>query len=303
MKLEWPFLGIQDEKGHSLPYACLQGPVRTAEEAHALDTVIATVPVVGFTSYLSFPVHREADDERDYESICVAWCHCFRQPEIYFKRGKPLLLLSCSDFTNYSIVSPERISGISTTVRDFDFVYVCLPGPWKERVKNWDLAQRCMPILCGELGLRGAIVGRDTVWGLDGFREQISVFGEVPWLHLLRILGRSRFLFVPNLLDASPRIITEALCMNTPVLVNRSILGGWKYVNPFTGAFFESTADVAKGARQCLETWTSPRRWFIANHGPLLAGGRLRKFLANVFPSLRSVNGLNITYTLELGPK
>lgn len=114
------------------------------------------------------------------------------------------------------------------------------------------------------------------------------------------IFLRARFLFVPSELDASPRILAEALCMNTPVLVNRHILGGWKYVNPFTGAFFESERDVAKAARSCLERWTSPRRWFVANHGPLLAGQRLCRFLASFDPVLNGIERLQITYTITL---
>jgi hypothetical protein len=107
-------------------------------------------------------------------------------------------------------------------------------------------------------------------------------------------------LFVPNGLDASPRIVAEALAMDTPVLVNRHILGGWHFVNPFTGSFFESEADVTQGARRCLERWTSPREWFRSNHGPVLAGRRLARFMSTVDPALHGVKRVDLKLDLNL---
>ena len=45
-------------------------------------------------------------------------------------------------------------------------------------------------------------------------------------------------------MDASPRILTESLCVNIPVLVNLNIIGGWKYVNSETGEFFRDETDL-----------------------------------------------------------
>ena len=59
-------------------------------------------------------------------------------------------------------------------------------------------------------------------------------------------MQKCRFLFVPNIADASPRVITEAICYNMPVLVNRNILGGWHYVEPgVTGEFFTPALHAA----------------------------------------------------------
>ncbi len=70
----------------------------------------------------------------------------------------------------------------------------------------------------------------------------------------------------PNVHDASPRVLVEALSLNVPILVNRHILGGWKYVNGQTGAFFDNEENVvqmfseirAKQDRAELR----PRQWF-----------------------------------------
>ena len=41
-----------------------------------------------------------------------------------------------------------------------------------------------------------------------------------------KIMQRSRFLFVPNSADASPRVITEALIRGIPIIMNKKIYGG-----------------------------------------------------------------------------
>lgn len=299
-RLEWPLFGIADEQGRGVGYACLQGPVRNSDEEKALAAVSAVVSLIGFTSFISFPAHNEPNDDRCYESMCTAWCHCFRNPASYFRSQKPLLLLSHSDFTDYSFVSPTRLFPKNDGRKDYDFVYVCQAGPAKEWVKNWDLARRCLPILCGQLRLRGILIGREVIPELPNYDGLLTVRGELPWQELMSVFMRSRFLFVPNVMDPSPRIITEALCLNIPILVNRMILGGWKYVNPFTGFFFESEMDVAAGAGRCLRQWTSPRRWFIANHGPLLAGRQLGRFLSSFDPKWRRIQRLQLTETIEL---
>jgi glycosyltransferase involved in cell wall biosynthesis len=207
---------------------------------------------------------------------------------------KPAQLLTFSDFVDFSRARPESLFAGAHPEKYWDFAYVCQPGPWKEYVKNWALARRCMPILCHELGLRGVLVGRDHVPDLPDCGDLITVLGELSWRDLMGVFLHSRFLFVPNAMDASPRVIAEALCMNTPVLVNRNILGGWHYVNPFTGFFFEDERDVCAGARKCLSEWTSPRRWYTTHHGPLLAGARLARFLGQFDRTLKRVKRLQI---------
>src|SRR5262249_31101767 len=76
-------------------------------------------------------------------------------------------------------------------------------------------------------------------------------------------------LLVPSTVDASPRVITEALCLDTWVMVNADISGGWKYVNERTGAFFDRTDYLAVYTRLRARGPAATRRWFLeryANH-------------------------------------
>jgi hypothetical protein len=49
---------------------------------------------------------------------------------------------------------------------------------------------------------------------------------------------------VTGISEASPNIIGQALTLNLAVVINKNILGGWKYVNEKTGAFYNSESDV-----------------------------------------------------------
>ena len=219
----------------------------------------------------------------DYQAICEAWCHCFREPEKYLGAGFPRALISASDFTDYLRVSPEAVAQADGEA-DFDFVYAGGTEDWKRQRKGWGLAGQCIPAICRELHLRALVIGTPA----PDFPPNPSVtfVKALDWWGLLARLYRARFLFVPNTLDASPRLLTEALCLNVPVVVNREILGGWKYVNRFTGVFFSGERDVVAAVRTCLNRALSPRHWFRANYGPYLSGSRLLRLLRAVDPGI-----------------
>jgi hypothetical protein len=46
-----------------------------------------------------------------------------------------------------------------------------------------------------------------------------------------KTIARCRFLLITSIKDASPRILTQALALNTGIILNKYIIGGWKYVN------------------------------------------------------------------------
>ena len=73
-------------------------------------------------------------------------------------------------------------------------------------------------------------------------------------------------LFAPNVHDASPRVLAEAMCLDVPILVNRHIVGGWKYVHSDTGAFFDSVDNVVPAFKKVIDGLQRgdlhPREWF-----------------------------------------
>jgi glycosyltransferase involved in cell wall biosynthesis len=290
----WPFLGIVDTDGRDRGWCGLAAPLRHQADLDIYDELRRTFRMVGFSSHATFPA---VDDGlvNDYERLCDGWCHCFREPDNYIKAGLPRALISESDFVDYHIVSPRTIYGTDAPNKDFDFIFLCLPGRWAEMTKNWALAKACLYRLCNDLNLKGLLVGRWQILDLP-FRRNLTIVGDVPRRTVIEYVGRSRMVFVPSVVDASPRFLAEALCMDVPILVNRKILGGWKYVSLSTGAFFDSDDDVAEAAAQCLSGPTDPRAWFRANYGPRRSSLRLSTFLHSIDGDTRPTASLRLAY-------
>lgn len=284
-----PFRHVLSSSGRSTGWTLIDAPLVTAAQQDCFARLRrAGQRFIGVSSYLDFP--RGFDDHPlDYEAACEGWCHCFREPERFLRTRMPRALVSISDFTDPEQVSPERIAAAG----DFDFVYVGAEAPWKRAAKNWGLAARCVGRLCRDLRLRALVIGSPT--GEFDPADAVTFRSHLPWHELLAQVAAARFLLVPNGRDPSPRIVAEALCLDVPVVVNREILGGWKYVNRFTGSFFEGEHDVTTSAREVQRGRCAPRRWFRANHGPYLAGRRLLALVRSIDPTLDERSHLRIT--------
>jgi hypothetical protein len=273
-----------DEHGRDTGFAMVR---RGLDPGHrpAFDTLAADHRMIGFTHYGPFPLYHDAYDgparaatpragwDRDEVRACEAWAHCFRDPDHYLPPGTPRMLVSGSDFVDAGMAWRLACDG-GRPAKRWDLVYSCLPGWLNELQKNWDLARACA-LLLAEAGARVAMVGRA---GLPGCPDHpnIDYLPQLRWDMMMQVTAASRIAFVPNWWDASPRVITEALAVDVPVLVNRRILGGWKYVTPQTGAFFDDETDVVDAFFALLDGDQHPRDWLLANgYGVQAAARRL----------------------------
>merc|ERR1712187_290274 len=101
-------------------------------------------------------------------------------------------------------------------------------------------------------------------------------------------LKKRRFAFVPQIHDASPRVATQALVLDVPLLMNRHISGGWKYVNEKTGEFFQDMNDFRRSLEKILRGSSipnkyQPRKWVLENYGNEHSGKRLLAFVKDHF--------------------
>ena len=87
-------------------------------------------------------------------------------------------------------------------------------------------------------------------------------------------------------MDASPRILSECLCLNKPALVNINIVGGWKYINEQTGEFFNDENDVELSLKKLLNNLNNykPREYFENYYGPKFCGRILAAFIKGFCP-------------------
>jgi len=161
--------------------------------------------------------------------------------------------------------------------KDFDFAYVCGPASWNKFCRNSPLAKLCLAILA-ENGFSAAIFGRDKDAELP-HTSALTLYPYLPWHEFLKVLARCRYLLVPNIYDASPRLLAEALRLNIPLLVNKQILGGWHYVERPSGIFFKDETDFESTLEKLLKRRFQAREYFERLFGPRYAEARLRRFL------------------------
>ncbi|KAL7535528.1 hypothetical protein ACHAXR_006545, partial [Thalassiosira sp. AJA248-18] len=96
----------------------------------------------------------------------------------------------------------------------------------------------------------------------------------------------ARWAFLPQISDASPRVSTQALAMNIPLLLNRNIMGGWKYLlEGETGEFFHDMSDFKDSLRKILDNTRGrenpykPLEFIKKNYGNVNSGRRLLEFV------------------------
>jgi len=300
---ERPFVNVYDENRNQLKIVLLSHPFTRDSsykqyEQYRKDGFV----VLGITSYNEFPritsnkhdvlnnPSEKAWVNYDYMEIADGWLHCFRDPDAYITSGKtPILLLSESDFCNTDTFKPNP-----TIKKKYDFIYICPKDAgdkcegWVATNKNWELAQKCIAIMCRDYGLKGLLVGRKDCKVPDN----CDTTGFLSQLKLLEAYHESKFLFLPNVTDASPRILTEAMNCDLPILVNANIVGGWKYVHKNSGAFFTKETDLKPGLEYILNRYQhlTPRQHFLEHYGKEKSGKKLKKFIQKHYSNTINVS-------------
>lgn len=289
----WPLREIYvDDRPASGRLVAITGPPRTSEEEKAVDDFVrAGYQLLGMSSYQNFPQRLRNPHEYEqslrfsffdvYGDTCVGWLHCFRNPWACLPRRLPRTFLPESDFTDYRRIRPDGVDHVMLDgAKHYDFGYLCGPGPWNEYCRNWPLATACLSKLTAR-GLSVAVFGRDKLDELAG-SAGLHLFPQLPWHEFIQTLAQCRFLFVPNVYDASPRVMAEALCLDLPLLVNKRIVGGWHYVERPSGVFFTGESDFEPALEKLLRRRFHAREYFVRLFGPDYAGARLGRFVTQL---------------------
>jgi hypothetical protein len=322
-------VSLYDDKGNKLNVALLSRPFGYESDYKTYLENINKYIYLGITSYMEFPyvpsnpldnytaednitLPTEQSNPYNYEmyySICEGWLHCFRNPEDYLPCNKLLTLISESDFVNYNIVYPDDT--ITNDTKEFDFIYSCPKvnetsgcDDWVSFNKNWELALKCLPILCLKFKLRGLLVGRKDCVLPEGCDKYIETTGWVDYFENIKLYKKCKFVFLPNIRDASPRVLTECLATGLACLVNYNILGGWKYVDEEkTGTFFNDENDISDSITRLLANMSkyNPRQYIIDNYGPINSGKKLKKFLFDNFKDRLNVKEEDVEYVTLRG--
>lgn len=298
-----PFLNIYDDKGKKINVVFITHPFTRRECIEQYeDAKKKGVLFLGMSSYCEFPgiisnpydiLHNPEDDawkKYNYYELTEGWCHCFRNPEKYITNQTiPQALISESDFANYD--NHQQKPDIE---KKYDFMYVCLKDNdkcedgWQAYNRNWQIAKKCLDIMCEKYHLKGLLVGRINCEIPKGCHQLMELTDFMDYSKYIKTYNQCKFIFVPNIADASPRVLTEAMCFNLPALVNYNILGGWKYINERSGELFVNEYDF-EGVLDKFLTKLNNKKYdtrqnFIDNWGTHNAGPKLLDFVCECIP-------------------
>ena len=186
-----------------------------------------------------------------------AVCHPFRDDSI-FKGNIKKYLFSESDFCS-KWITETKYKMSQWGKKRYDFVYFTLFSRHGIHCKGTYMLS-LIDHVARLLNLRGLVVNYDIKDDNKKYSQQIYIDAEkrihnfvdghkYTNLHIKNkcfssqevcaIMKSCKFVIFPNVADASPRLLTEAIVRNVPVVVNEDIYGGWKYVEHNTGRFFK----------------------------------------------------------------
>ena len=288
----FPFNRIVDQDNNDVKIAVLSAPLYKGEDRKKLKKIMDDgYDMVGISSYGFFPFYNEQDCKHDSRAAEIkdpkmqeimksmkGWLHCSRDTNFF--PHMPKLLFSESDVPFMDHVKPKGLK------KEWDVIYNCgSKDIFHTYHKNWDLAKKCFKKMT-DAGYKILIVGRNKMDKKEDDHPNMSFIKYTEYYKFLDLVERSKVLFIPGVSDASPRVITEALIKNVPVLVNRDIFGGWKYINDNTGAFFTDENDIIPKLTHIIQRVDNgsyhTRKWFEDHDfvdGVPKAGIRLKEFI------------------------
>jgi hypothetical protein len=293
----FPFRYFTDKNGKVLPVVAVTGFFReeAAKEKYN-EYKKRGIHIFGITAYKSFPNRQmldssegeyERNDTFDYTNEIKDWLCCFKDKTHYgFTSKNNTIDISESDFYTSEEDNLKK-------EKKYDFIYICnkdsdtcpLNG-WNAINRNFDLAMKCFPIMCNEYKLKGLIVGRVGCGLEEKYGDKMEVVDWLDWHILQDKMRESRILFVPNIYDASPRVVAESITKNLPVLMNRNILCGSKYITYETGELFSDEVNLRPALTQLLDRIDkiSPKKWWSENYSQEKSQKKLCNFLKGAFP-------------------
>mmetsp|Transcript_131436 Transcript_131436/g.262248 ORF Transcript_131436/g.262248 Transcript_131436/m.262248 type:complete len:507 (-) Transcript_131436:81-1601(-) len=247
---------------------------------------------MGISSYNDYPLGSE------FVGTFPGFLHMMREPEKAFPKHVKTILMSQSDFS-----LPEFPQRDYSVPKKYDFTYsasdcdVDVDGQgWCGWSKNWTFVRKALDVMCSpEFNLRGVLVATKNKANTRAYSLPASCKGKmIQTTYLARqedyfnYLKNSRFALLPQVHDASPRVSTQALSADVPILMNYHIMGGWKYVNDKTGEFFHDMSDFKESLRKILKNSEipdryEPQKWVREHYGNERSGKRLFDFVRKHF--------------------
>ena len=320
LKLDRPWVNLYTNNGEILNVALLSRPFFQSNDEEDYKTKIKDkFNILGISSYQEFPNqpynpadgYNKTTNQYNYNkwiSMCKGWLHCFRNPDDYLPKNMKHILLSESDFIDCQIHKENK-----EVEKKYDFMYICHRDNLKDcSVKEWVaynknlvLAEKCFKLLCKKKKLKGLLVGREGCDLPTCTDVNIHTTKKLDYFDLVKKYDECKIIFIPNIHDASPRVLCESLAHNMRCLVNKKLVGGWKYVNENTGEFFNDENDFEEKIDKILNNYDSysPRKHFVENYGIQNTGKKLKEFVYDIFKDKVNIPKEKVEYITPEFPK
>mmetsp|Transcript_36754 Transcript_36754/g.114466 ORF Transcript_36754/g.114466 Transcript_36754/m.114466 type:complete len:559 (-) Transcript_36754:91-1767(-) len=294
---EYPFQPVRDQWGRLVNIILVRSPFRSRRQEQLFERYKDEILFLGICSFEDYPLpppnpFSQPFPADKYVGLFPGFLHMFRRSEVFPPHVR-LLLLSQSDFClpPASKPLPKRYDFVFSG-SDQDVDNDCVG--WANYAKNWSFVKEALEVMCGELKMKGVLVATKDKANRRACSIPASCKGlitqtqYIPQEEFFTFVRQSHFLFVPQVHDASPRVATQALALGIPLLMNRNIMGGWKYVNEKTGEFFNDMSDFRESVRAVMQKSKAggvyePRRYVDESLGDAISGARLRRFVVENF--------------------
>jgi len=298
---EYSFRPVRANTGGYVNIILVHSPLSDKEEA-LFNKFKDELLFIGIMSLEDFPLPPPNPfsgkwPKDKFVGMFPGFLNMYREPENIFPSHVKVLDMSQSDFSlpGHHAPLPKKwdftISGSDQDIGDA-MVSDCVG--WSMFAKNWSFAKQAFEVMCREFDMTGVLVATKDKQGVkrcaipescEGKLLQTTYLGQDEFFSYVR---QSRFLFLPQVHDASPRVASQALALDVPLLMNKNIIGGWKYVNEKTGEFFNDLSDIRDSIRRLQKNIASggvyePRKWVSANYGDNIAGAKFFKWIDEDF--------------------
>lgn len=294
----YSFRSVENQRGEKVNIILQRSPWQGPEEEDIFNKYHNEILFIGMSSLEDFPLPppnpfspKFAADK--YVGIFPGYLNMYHHPERIYPAHVKTLLMSQSDFS-----LPERQAPLpkkydfALSGTDQDVENNCVG--WSSYAKNWTFVLQALDVMCGELNMTGVLAATKSKSGEKACTIPASCEGKMlqtsflPQQEMWDYIKQSHFLFAPQVHDASPRVVPQALELNTPVLMNRNIIGGWKYVNERTGEFFNDMGDFRESLQKIMHNAKAggvyePRKYIEEVAGGDVSGQRLFRFIDENF--------------------
>lgn len=222
----------------------------------------------------------------------IGWCHAFRNPNQILPKNVPNILLPESDF-----IDPMFVSYLKPESPIYDFFYFTLNSSDGIKHKGMDIFCKSLDILCGKNKLRGIVIvyfpnvprykilksiDREQQKAISRNNKYLTfLWGKLSNKQMAELCSRCRFGFFPNRVDNSPRIISESLVRDIPVMIYDQIHGGWHYASYKSGCLF-NLGNLNEKIEYIRNNKFFPREWYLDNFGFDKSSAKLANFVQSI---------------------